>query len=84
MKARLIRIGNSKGIRIPRAVLEECGLRDPVDLEVRRGALIVRPGAKPRAGWEDAFRRMAREGDDALLDPDAVRETGWERNEWRW
>lgn len=79
MRASVIRIGNSRGIRIPKAILEECGLEGTVELEVRTGRLVVRPMAKPRSGWEDAFRRMAREGDDALLDQKSWPQTRWDR-----
>lgn len=68
MKTNVIRIGNSRGIRIPKTLLEQCHLRNEVELEVRDDHLVVRPAAKPRSGWEDAFRRMHEQGDDALLD----------------
>lgn len=84
MRAQIVRIGNSKGVRIPRAVLEQTGLRDAVDLEVRRGAVVIRRLSRPREGWDEAFRRMAESGVDLLLDPSASRETKWERSEWRW
>jgi antitoxin MazE len=84
MKAQIVRIGNSRGIRIPRAVIEQTGLGDVVELEVRRGALLIRRPSRPRTGWDDAFRRMAEQGDDAWLDRGATRETEWEAAEWRW
>ncbi len=84
MRIKIVRIGNSKGIRIPRPVLEQTGLEGTVDLIVRGGALIVRRRSIPRAGWDEAFDRMARERDDALVDKGIVRETEWERSEWRW
>ena len=84
MKAKIVRIGNSRGIRIPRPLLEETGLDGTVDLIVRGGALIVRRRSIPRVGWDEAFDRMARECDDALLDKGALRETEWERAQWRW
>jgi len=64
MRTRIIRIGNSRGIRIPRAVLEQCGFEDEAVLEVERGRLIVRPAPHPREGWDRAFAAMARRGDD--------------------
>jgi antitoxin MazE len=67
MKTRIIRIGNSQGIRIPKPLLEQTGLRDEVELSVQDDALIIRPARTPRAGWADAFREMARRGDDAPL-----------------
>ena len=84
MKASVIRIGNSRGIRIPKAMLQECGLEGAVHLEVQKGRLVVRPIREPRRGWEDAFRRMAREGDDMLLEAGTWPETRWHRKEWKW
>ena len=84
MKTALIRIGNSRGVRIPKAILEECGLRDEVDLEVRDNHLVIRAAGKPRMSWEEAFRRMGERGDDALLDEGSLPPTKWETTEWEW
>ena len=67
MKTTIVRIGNSRGIRIPKALLEQCNLQDEVELEVRNDHLAVRPVTKPRSGWADAFRRMHEQRDDLLL-----------------
>ena len=71
MKTRVIRIGNSRGIRIPKAKLQECGLEGAVHLEAQEGRPVVSPIREPRRGWEKAFRRMARQGDDLLLEAGA-------------
>ena len=85
MKSRIIRIGNSQGIRIPKTMLEQTGLNGEVDLEIRDDALIVSPSAqKPRAGWAAAFKEMARREDDALLDEGGFLPTQWEEEEWQW
>lgn len=84
VRARIVRIGNSRGIRLPKAVLEECQLGEVVDLAVEHGVLVVRPIAAPRAGWEDAFMAMAQAGDDALLDADARAGTDWDQSGWEW
>lgn len=84
MKTSVIRIGNSRGIRIPKALLEECGQPEEVELQVRRGCLMVIPTRKPRQGWEKAFRRMAAAGDDALLDIASRTPSRWDRTEWEW
>ena len=84
MKTTVVRIGNSRGIRIPKAVLTQCGLTGPVELEVRDGQLVVRRPFRPRSGWEDAFRRMKAHRDDTLLDRDSLSATKWDRTEWRW
>lgn len=70
MKVKLVRIGNSRGIRLPKAVIRQCGFGEQVELAVERGALVVRPAEGPaRDGWEDAFARMAAHDDDRPLDP---------------
>lgn len=84
MKTNVVRIGNSRGIRIPKKLLEECRLEDTVELEAHKGHLVIRSAAKPRSGWEEAFRRMAEQGDDTLLDRESLAPTKWDRAEWRW
>jgi antitoxin MazE len=71
MKARLVRIGNSRGVRIPKPLLEQTALRDEVEIEVENGHLVIRAVSHPRAGWAEAFQEMAKQGDGALLDGDA-------------
>jgi len=84
MKTNVIRIGNSRGIRIPKALLEQCHLQDEVELEVSGDHLLVRPTTRPRSGWAEAFRRMHEQGDDAVLDKELLPSTRWERAEWKW
>ncbi|MFQ5849320.1 MAG: AbrB/MazE/SpoVT family DNA-binding domain-containing protein [Candidatus Binatia bacterium] len=84
MKTSLVRIGNSRGIRIPKTILEQCRLSETVELEVEKDRLVIRPARKPRSGWEDAFRLMAQQGDDALLDRESLTSTRWDRTEWEW
>lgn len=64
MKTNVIHVGNARGIRIPKALLEQCRLQDEVEIEVQGNPLVIRRIAKPRSGWEDAFRRMHELGDD--------------------
>jgi antitoxin MazE len=84
MRASIVRIGNSRGIRIPKSLLEQCRLGSSVELEVQDGQLVVRPADRPRAGWDDAFRAMAEQGDDALLDQESLPGTEWDAKEWEW
>ncbi len=84
MKANLVRIGNSKGIRIPRALIEQYQFGDVVELEPRRGQLLIRPAKKPRQGWDESFARMARLGDDGLIDHGRIGSSKWDRTEWVW
>jgi antitoxin MazE len=84
MRTNIVRIGNSRGIRIPKALLEQCQLGESVELEVQNGQLIVRPADYPRQGWDEAFSQMAEQGDDALLDGDTHSQTEWDTTEWEW
>ena len=84
MKAHLVRIGNSQGVRIPRPLLEQTGLKDEVEIEVEDQRLVIRAVNNPRAGWDEAFEAMARQGDDALLDGGELVPTRWDEEEWEW
>lgn len=84
MKARIVRIGNSHGIRIPKPLLEQSGLRDEVELEVHARQIIIRAANQPRAGWDAAFQAMAEAGDDALLDSEMAGSPEWDEEEWEW
>ncbi|HEX8318722.1 AbrB/MazE/SpoVT family DNA-binding domain-containing protein [Longimicrobium sp.] len=84
MKARIVRIGNSHGIRIPKPLLEESGLRGEVELEARPHQIIIRAANRPRAGWDAAFQAMAEAGDDALLDREFADSPEWDDREWEW
>lgn len=84
MRATIVKIGNSHGVRIPKPVLEQCNLGTEVELEIKDRSLVIRPAGKPRAGWEDAFRTMAARGDDALLDDTAATPTSWDEDQWQW
>lgn len=84
IKSRLVRVGNSQGIRIPKAVLDQVGLVGAVELEAHEDHLIIRPLRQPRLGWEEQFRAMAERGDDQLIDPAAGASSRWDTNEWEW
>ncbi len=82
MKTRLVRIGNSRGIRLPKLVIEEAGLSDEVELRVRLGAIVIAPAAGPRAGWAEAAARLRERGGDGLLEPVTV--TRFDGRAWTW
>ncbi len=86
MRMKLVRIGNSRGIRLPKAMIHRYGLDEGVELEMRNDHIIVRAARrKPRQGWDEAFARMHAAGDDRLLDAGQVHKaTAWEQSEWRW
>lgn len=83
MKARIVRIGNSQGIRIPKPLLEQSGLGTEVELEVHPNQIIIRSADQPRKGWAKSFQQMAAEGDDALLESGEGL-SSWDEEEWEW
>jgi antitoxin MazE len=84
MKTRIVAIGNSHGVRIPKPLLEETGLSGEVEISAQRDCLVIRPIRAPRAGWAAAFEQMREHEDDALLDGDLVPQTRWDADEWEW
>ena len=84
VKSRIVKMGNSKGVRIPKPILEQLALGEEVELSVRGDQLVIRPGKRPRSGWGEKFARMAELGDDPLLDEEAGTSTRWDEEEWEW
>ena len=82
MKVPLIRIGNSRGVRIPKPLIEECQLSDEVDLQVKDNSIVISSITAVRSKWEDAFQRMSNSGDDRLLDVPVI--TDWDETDWQW
>jgi antitoxin MazE len=83
IKTRIIKIGNSRGIRIPKVLLEQLHFGEEVELELSEGAIQIRPPQHPRAGWAEQFAAMAAQGDDRLLDEELLL-TEIEEKEWEW
>jgi antitoxin MazE len=83
VRTRIVKIGNSQGIRIPKLLLEQSGLRTEVEIEVQGDHLTLRTPQNLRAGWDEAFAAMAEENDDVLWD-EQVNTTDWEQTEWDW
>ena len=84
MKTRIVRIGNSQGIRIPKLLLERSSLAEEVELEAYDNQIIIRSAREPREDWANAFRAMAALEDDELMDRDALVQTRWDEAEWQW
>ncbi len=83
MKATLIPIGNSRGVRIPKPFIEQCGLTEQVEIDVKDRMILIHSPRQPRVGWDKAFARMARLNDDKLLDSQHT-STRWDDEEWQW
>ena len=81
IQTQIVEIDNSQGIRIPKSLLEQIGISEAVEIEVHGDRIVIRAALKPRAGWEEAFAKMAQQHDDVLLDD--VTTTEWEDLEWQ-
>jgi antitoxin MazE len=82
MKTRLVQIGNSRGIRLPKPLIEEAGLGDEVELRVRKGAIVILAAHPPRAGWAEAARALHDQGGAGLLDGPTP--TRFDEEVWKW
>jgi antitoxin MazE len=81
-KTRIVRIGNSRGIRLPKALIEQAELSEEVELYAEPGRLIVQAVREARVGWAEAARRMHAAGDDRLLDEPTA--TKFDHEDWKW
>ena len=81
-KTRIVRIGNSRGIYVPKVLLDQAQLPDEVELHAEPGRLVVQGARRPRTGWPDAARAMAAARHDGLLDTPSL--TRFDREEWEW
>ena len=82
MKTRLVRIGNSRGVRLPKTIIAQAGLTDEVELGVQDGAVVIARATSARSGWADAARQMRQRDEDKLLD--APTPTRFDEKEWQW
>ena len=83
MKTKVVRIGNSRGIRIPKVILEQYRIKDTVELETKDDGIMIRSTHPVRKGWDAAFKAMHKNKDDALLIADGLG-TAWDEKEWTW
>ena len=82
MRTQLTRIGNSRGIRIPKLLIEECGLEDEIELRATPQGLVISPRRRPRFGWGQAFANETTNVHDLLLKN--LPPTRFDREEWKW
>jgi antitoxin MazE len=82
MKTKIVRIGNSRGVRIPKPLLEEAGLEGDVELRVVDSGIIIESVGAPRAGWAEAALQLTARGEDQLLDEPLP--TDFDESEWTW
>ena len=67
MELSVINIGNSKGIRLSKTILEKYNIQNKIEIILEKGFIILKPKAEPRKDWEEAFKEMHENGDDQLL-----------------
>ena len=80
MELSIINIGNSKGIRLSKTILEKYNIQDKIELILEKGFIVLKPKAEPRKNWEKAFQEMHKNGDDQLLIDDVFDDENFE--EW--
>ncbi len=81
MRSRIVRIGNSQGVRLPKLMIEQAGLTEEVELRVESGQIVIASPRKARAGWAEAAQRAHATGDDRL---ESSGPTRFEETEWEW
>ncbi|HWP36683.1 MAG TPA: AbrB/MazE/SpoVT family DNA-binding domain-containing protein [Gemmatimonadales bacterium] len=82
MKTRLVRIGNSRGVRIPKPLLDQVGLEEEVELRLLDDGIMIKAAGTPRTGWAEAARLAHERGEDGLLDQPTP--TQFDKTEWEW
>jgi antitoxin MazE len=81
MEVSVIKIGNSRGIRLSKTLIDKYSIKDTVDLILEKGQIVIKPLSIPRKGWEESFIEMAANGDDRLLIDDVFEDENLE--EWK-
>lgn len=81
MEISVIKIGNSKGIRLSKTLLDKYNIQDTVEVILEKGQIVIKPIQKPRKDWEKAFKKMAENGDDKLMIDDVFEDENFE--EWK-
>jgi antitoxin MazE len=83
MRAKIIPIGNSYGIRIPKPYLKECGFDKEVEINIQGGGIMLTPVREARLGWDEAFKAMVKNDDNHLIIDDTIQHS-WDDEEWEW
>jgi antitoxin MazE len=82
MRVQIVRVGNSKGIRLPKAILDQCGFRDEIELSVEAGTVVLRPARRAREGWTEALAKADMSEQETLSPPGLPND--WDDEEWTW
>lgn len=85
MITKVIKIGNSRGIRIPKSIIDQSGIKNEVELEVKDDKIIIKSLSEIRKNWNLAFQKMSKSNDDLLLDENTLTDqSSWDNEEWTW
>ncbi|MBN1355092.1 AbrB/MazE/SpoVT family DNA-binding domain-containing protein [bacterium] len=84
MKTRIVKIGNSQGIRIPKPILDQTGLKEEVEISIENDALVIRSLTRARSGWDQIFAEMRECGDDNMLDSMDELDNEFDEKDWEW
>jgi antitoxin MazE len=82
MRTRIVRVGNSRGVRLPKPLLERSGLPEDVEIRAEAGRIVIEAAFRPRAGWAEAAEAMAASREDGLIDRPTS--TVFDEEEWTW
>jgi antitoxin MazE len=83
VKIKVVRIGNSRGIRIPKVILDQCHINDEVELETKEDCLVIKSPHTAREGWGSAFQKMHENQEDVLIMDDSITNE-FDEEEWEW
>jgi antitoxin MazE len=82
MLVSVVPIGNSRGIRIPKSIINEFGITDKIELKIHENEIVLTPlGKEPRQGWDEAFKKMHKNADDTLIISDKIDNKSFD---WEW
>ncbi len=84
--SRIIKIGNSQGVKLPKKLLEISGIKDQIAIFIDNGKIIIRADKtnETRLGWAKSFQEMAEDGDEQILDMEVINTSSWDEQEWEW
>ena len=71
---KIIRVGNSKGLRLPKTLLDEYGIKDEVEVFMKEDSIVIKPLRQPRESWSEELLKMSKQESDVLLIPDVFKD----------
>lgn len=85
MITKIVKIGNSRGIRIPKSIIDQSGIKNEVELQIKDDTIIIKSVPEVRNNWDLAFQNMSKNNDDKLFDNEILSsQNSWDNEEWTW